>query len=263
MPNEAFIKNWHLSISDGAARAMAEPFTKFWRDRSVDEVEFTAPSHLSGIVYDVTLGEFKDGDDISTSSIRSIKRIERDSQTIQIKYCYQSPHDLMCAETKSGSKYYFYADGGLGYNEFCGVEEFFIPLTPNGAFIRPWFLSVGIDIDAIAEPFAKFWRDHNMDEFEFTVPCHLTGAVDDDVLGEYTISTSNIRSIKRIEHNPQKHCMYPYDLMCAETNSGGKYHFYADKSITIMDGSTIVIVNCPPKTSILARSIRRIKKTFS
>jgi hypothetical protein len=45
-----------------------------------------------------------DGSEIFTSDIQSVERIERGLHN-------GIPHDLMCATTASGSKYYFYSDG--------------------------------------------------------------------------------------------------------------------------------------------------------
>jgi hypothetical protein len=51
---------------------------------------------------------FNDGDEIFTSNIKSVERVERGYQN-------GVPHDLMCATTNSGSKYYFYSDDHNGY----------------------------------------------------------------------------------------------------------------------------------------------------
>ena len=73
-----------------------ENFQKLW-NRELDKIP-VEKAFLSGRIYGRK--GFTDGDEIVTSFIQTIERIETAGKP-------DRPNDLLCATTKSGSKYYF------------------------------------------------------------------------------------------------------------------------------------------------------------
>ena len=81
--------------------AIIKAFADFFENTNKKKLDIHGKCVLGGYVYG-RYG-FDDGDMIITSDIESIERIERGD-------CDGVSHDLMCATTASGSKYYFYSD---------------------------------------------------------------------------------------------------------------------------------------------------------
>lgn len=99
------LKDWAICLykdmSDEENEAIMEVVADSYQKTRMDSVQIPGPCVLSGVVYG--RDGFNDGDVINTSNIESIERVERHNKA-------STPHDLMCATTKSGSKYYFYTD---------------------------------------------------------------------------------------------------------------------------------------------------------
>lgn len=76
-------------------------FAEFWQNLSKTKLDMPADIILRGKVYGRE--GFVDGDEICTSWVKTVERIERGDRN-------GVPHDLICATTHSGSKYYFYSD---------------------------------------------------------------------------------------------------------------------------------------------------------
>ena len=110
MAYQPILRDWELYFdrvdgTDNRTR-VATAFAKYWNGAISDL--FTVPGKcvLGGRVFG--RAGFTDGDEIFTSSLQTIKRVE---------YGYKNgvPHDLMLATTKSGSVYYFYSDEHNAY----------------------------------------------------------------------------------------------------------------------------------------------------
>ena len=104
------IKEWGLYFykadGDDNRTTVAKAFADFWKDSRVDALEIPGKCMLGGKVFGCE--GFDDGDEIFTSYVKSVERIERGNHN-------GTPRDLMCATTMSGSKYYFYSDGYSSY----------------------------------------------------------------------------------------------------------------------------------------------------
>ena len=81
-------------------------FTEFWESPKLGKLEMPGKCMLGGQVFGRK--GFEDGAEIFTSDIQSVERLEHDRFS-------GAPHDLMCATTVSGSKYYFYSDDHNAY----------------------------------------------------------------------------------------------------------------------------------------------------
>lgn len=104
------IKKWGLYFDrangyDNRA-TIVKAFADFFENTGEEKLEIPGKCVLGGKVYG-RYG-FKDGNEILTSNIQSVERIERGD-------CNGVPHDLMCATIGSGSKYYFYSDEHSAY----------------------------------------------------------------------------------------------------------------------------------------------------
>lgn len=103
--DKQIIKNWSVclfkNVDDEENERIMKSVIDFYKNGEEDSVQVPGPCLISGRVYGRKGAP--DGTRISTSKIVSIERIERHNDT-------GTPHDLMCATTKSGSKYYFYTD---------------------------------------------------------------------------------------------------------------------------------------------------------
>lgn len=104
------IKEWELYFrkTDGYDNrtTVAKAFTNFWEKSNTDKLEIPGKCILGGKVFGRK--GFNNGDEIFTSYIESIERIECGNHN-------GIPHNLMCATTISGSKYYFYSDDHNAY----------------------------------------------------------------------------------------------------------------------------------------------------
>ncbi len=99
------IKEWELYFDKANGydnrTTVAKAFTNFWVEPKAGKLEIPGKCMLGGKVFGCK--GFNDGDEIFTPDIQSIERIERGDHN-------GVPHDLMCATTIFGSKYYFYSD---------------------------------------------------------------------------------------------------------------------------------------------------------
>ena len=104
------LKDWEIYFDRANGyenrETVAGAFTEFWNSLNEDELQIPGACMLGGKVFG--RAGFNDGDEIFTSNIQSVKRVERGDKL-------GVPHDLMCATTGSGSKYYFYSDGHNAY----------------------------------------------------------------------------------------------------------------------------------------------------
>ena len=102
------IENWELyferEFGKENRRSIVEAFVKYW-ETFQGELVINGKCVLGGNVFGRE--GFKDGAEVFTSYIKSIKRVEGEDEC-----------DLMCAETESGTKYYF--DAGE-YNSYMGI----------------------------------------------------------------------------------------------------------------------------------------------
>lgn len=104
------IKKWELYFNKANGYEnrviVIKAFANFLEDPKADKLEIPGKCMLGGNVF--RREGFNDGDEIFTSDIKSVERIEHgDNKGV--------PHDLMCATTISGSKYYFYSDDYNAY----------------------------------------------------------------------------------------------------------------------------------------------------
>jgi len=110
MAYNPMIKEWELYFEKTNGydnrTVVAKAFAKFWEDPAADKLEMPGKCMLGGKVFGRK--GFNDGDEIFTSDVKLIERIERGNHN-------GAPHDLMCAITVSGSKYYFYSDEHNAY----------------------------------------------------------------------------------------------------------------------------------------------------
>lgn len=99
------ISGWELYFNEAHGydnrSTVARAFTNFWQRNYAEKLEIPGKCMLGGKVYGHE--KFNDGEEIMTSNVESVERVERSKQN-------GVSHDLMCATTKSGSKYYFYSD---------------------------------------------------------------------------------------------------------------------------------------------------------
>ena len=105
-----FMKRWELYFDESCGyenrTVIAKAFTEFWNDPKADKIEIPGKCMLGGKVYGRK--GFRDGVEVFTSNVKVIERIKRDRRD-------GVPHDLMCATTASGSRYYIYSDGHNAY----------------------------------------------------------------------------------------------------------------------------------------------------
>ena len=103
------LKEWELYFDrdDGYENRtkVVEAFTNFWSKPWIKELGIPGKCVLGGKVFQSE--SFKDGDEIFTSSVKFVEKISFDN------ICGVR-HDLICATTASGSKYYFYSDDHSG-----------------------------------------------------------------------------------------------------------------------------------------------------
>ena len=99
------VKQWELyfDVANGYENRydVMKAFASFWEDSKADKLEIPGKCRFGGEVFGHK--GYSDGVVIVTSSIQSVERIERGYHHNGL------PHDLMCATTTSGSKYYFYS----------------------------------------------------------------------------------------------------------------------------------------------------------
>lgn len=110
MAYNPMIKEWELYFEKANGydnrTAVVKAFAKFWEDSAVDKLKIPGKCMLGGRVFGRK--GFNDGDEIFTSDVELMERIEHGNHN-------GIPHDLMCATTVSGSKYYFYSDEHNAY----------------------------------------------------------------------------------------------------------------------------------------------------
>ena len=92
---------WEYSGYTGRNEKIIKEFANFFVERNKKKLDITGHIALYGDVYGRK--GFKDGDNIHTSDVVSFERINRGDLN-------GGPRDLMCANTESGSKYFFYSD---------------------------------------------------------------------------------------------------------------------------------------------------------
>ena len=113
MANIPIIKKWEIYFNrmDGLEnrKNVAVAFTEYWNGHSFNLFEIPGKCMLGGKVYGRE--GFIDGNEIFTSFIRSIRRIETGFRN-------GIPHDLMLATTYSGSLYHIYSDD---YNAYMAL----------------------------------------------------------------------------------------------------------------------------------------------
>ena len=100
------IEEWELYFrrKDGKANRakMAAAFHEFWMDRERDVMWVDGKVMLGGSLY--TSPNAPSRGEVTTSNVVSFNRVAQDDLN-------GYPHDLICALTHSGNKYYFYSDG--------------------------------------------------------------------------------------------------------------------------------------------------------
>ena len=110
MAYSPMIKEWELYFEKvngyDNRTAVAKAFAKFLGDPTADKLKIPGKCMLGGRVFGRK--GFNDGDEIFTSDVELMERIEHGNHN-------GIPHDLMCATTVSGSKYYFYSDWHNAY----------------------------------------------------------------------------------------------------------------------------------------------------
>lgn len=110
MMHNPMIKEWELYFykANGYENryTVVKAFADFWGDSRADKLKIPGKCKLGGKVFG--RAGFNDGDEIFTSDVKSVERIEHGDHN-------GFPHDLMCANTISGSKYYFYSDNHNAY----------------------------------------------------------------------------------------------------------------------------------------------------
>ena len=104
------IKGYELYFrkEDGLENRLAiiATFARFWQDSSIDEIEIAGRCMLGGLVFGHD--HFDDWSEILTSSIKTIRRVERGEKRVKL-IGMRIGRDLMCATTKSGNEYFFYS----------------------------------------------------------------------------------------------------------------------------------------------------------
>lgn len=104
----SLIKSWELFFrkKDGKANRakIAAAFHEFWMNRESDVLWVDGKVMLGGELH--TSPNTPSRGEITTSNVVSFERISRDDLN-------GYPHDLICALTHSGNKYFFYSD------EYC------------------------------------------------------------------------------------------------------------------------------------------------
>lgn len=104
------IKEWEIYFEEvngwNNRDVVAKAFARFLEDFTARKLEIPGKCMLGGKVFGHK--RFNDGDEIFTSDVELMERIEHGNYN-------GIPHDLMCATTVSGSKYYFYSDGHNAY----------------------------------------------------------------------------------------------------------------------------------------------------
>lgn len=90
---------------DNRERVMRE-VVRFLNDDEADSLKLSGKCLLGGEVYGHE--NFSRGEGIFTSPVVSIEKVTKG-------YCFDKKHDMLCAKTKSGSRYYFYSDNRNGF----------------------------------------------------------------------------------------------------------------------------------------------------
>ena len=105
MTHSPILKAWELYFNEGDGldnrSEVVKDFADFWEKTEAKELKLPGKCMLGGKVYGRK--GFNDGDEVFTSYIVSIERLEHGDN-------FGVPHDTMCATTISGSKYYLYSD---------------------------------------------------------------------------------------------------------------------------------------------------------
>ncbi len=110
MTHNPMVKEWGLYFYEANGYdnrlTVAKAFTDFWDNSSADKLEIPGKCTLGGKVFGHE--KFNDGEEIFTSDIISIERIERG-------YVNGITNDLLRVTTVSGSKYHIYS---INYNAY-------------------------------------------------------------------------------------------------------------------------------------------------
>ena len=103
---EPVLKNWEIFFAkeDGVENRdnIAKAFARFLVASKDDVMKIPGMCFLGGTVFGRGC-EY--GNDILTPHVSSVERVKRGSHEV-----HGHAHDLICATTESGSKYYFYSD---------------------------------------------------------------------------------------------------------------------------------------------------------
>ena len=106
MTHSPMVTGWEIYFEEKNGydnrETVARAFSDFYENREADKIEIPGKCMLGGIVFGRE--GFNNDSEILTTDIKSIERIERSADEDKI------PHDLMCATTVSGGKYFFYSD---------------------------------------------------------------------------------------------------------------------------------------------------------
>lgn len=110
MVDVPIIRNWELFFLEKYGyenrSKVARAFAELWNDTDLTTIEIPGDCLLGGKVFGLEL--VLDGDDFYTSSLRTVTRIRHE--------IYRGiSHDLMCAVSITGRKYYFYSDDSNAY----------------------------------------------------------------------------------------------------------------------------------------------------
>ena len=113
MTQKSMVKKWELYFGHDEGYenrfTIMKAFANFFERGNIKTIEIPGKCVLGGEVFG--RDGFNDGDKILTSYVKTIERIDH-------WYRNGVPHDLMCAITVSGSKYYFYSDE---YNAYMSL----------------------------------------------------------------------------------------------------------------------------------------------
>lgn len=132
---KVMLKAWQLYFdkSDGGyanRHNVVSVFAPFWENSNAELMITPEKFMIGGNVYG--RAGFNDGDEILTSHIDQIVRVKHSMKN-------GIPHDLLCATTKSGSKYYFYSDEHNAYMALMLGDMLHIKQLDNtpGHYLKP------------------------------------------------------------------------------------------------------------------------------
>ena len=113
MDHYPIMKEWELYFDKkdglGNRETVAKAFYDFWKEPTAKQLIMPGRCGIGGNVFNHHT--YSDNEMILSSRVISIDSIKRSDY-------YGIPHDLMCANTATGSKYYFYSNE---YNTFMFI----------------------------------------------------------------------------------------------------------------------------------------------